>query len=935
MRQFNKYPQAKLLFIALIGVSLVVLFMRTSGGVLATESGWWASLWHAIVNPAETTANALTTVFLDLITFLAKNIILPIVLPIAGVLLHFGVQKPDFLLGTTDAYDLWYDVAVVANGIYLFALVVASIAIMTGMAKGAYNLKKFLGGFIAAVALGNFSLIIVKALLGLGTTLEGVVYWVGGRTGMPIPTTIADGRIKIFDYLNALTEINVDSALWTSGTAFKEATQFIILVISCWIVLKLGFVLFERVVRLFIAAITAPIIFAASLLPNFQKSASQWWESTIKWILVLPLTLVVILLGLFFFYKAGITDYTHLQDITTKLDPEEILTALENSSTSTTGTDALQDVLYIVLGLFTLWQAGMVSSSLKLGSVLGGLVETPQKAISAGQKAWKPVADVFTGKGLIGGTLAGKTMVGQIARQSVVPAAREQYLAAAERPSAIKNFETWRASRTGAAGWLLNRAGMESQMKAVHEEKGKERTLRGSEAEKERLQTRLDAAATNAGYAKWSTVPEEVKERLYGNLATRLRPGSLRRTADSFELLKGRTKFATLGLTKETAKGEEPPASDLERDMFSQDRAVAAKAFQLMKRVARDRNNAEQQKVALAALSRVDLPERFRDEAAKIVGRSKDITIGSPDLIYEDTKRARAKYADAAVSQLLEMTKAYKTRHGGATPTGWISGPEISVMIDNRDTSQALNNSTWEGTAEVDIDYLATDPLAQTAYHDLQTFMQANPRASEQDLRSRLRHSGVVDLSTQRTMINISRKNVTQSAINIRHQFHVMSNDVHPGDPDRMTKLIGEIRQEIDKAQDEHQAAQKISRQFQKQDTDLGNELLSLADSRITSGTLTSVTNLTGTTIPVGNVDDISSINRQMYKNLDRNRTGWAPKDGLSAHPNGPALRNYLSQTFGLTPTTLDGMNMGDVLKYLRSSGRAIDEHTGSNNNWI
>ena len=69
MRQFNKYPQAKLLFIALIGVSLVVLFMRTSGGVLATESGWWASLWHDIVNPAETTANALTTVFLDLITF--------------------------------------------------------------------------------------------------------------------------------------------------------------------------------------------------------------------------------------------------------------------------------------------------------------------------------------------------------------------------------------------------------------------------------------------------------------------------------------------------------------------------------------------------------------------------------------------------------------------------------------------------------------------------------------------------------------------------------------------------------------------------------------------------------------------------------------------------------------------------------------------------
>ena len=169
--------------------------------------------------------------------------------------------------------------------------------------------------------------------------------------------------------------------------------------------------LFERVVRLFIAAITAPIIFAASLLPNFQKSASQWWESTIKWILVLPLTLVVILLGLFFFYKAGITDYTHLQDITTKLDPEEILTALENSSTSTTGTDALQDVLYIVLGLFTLWQAGMVSSSLKLGSVLGGLVETPQKAISAGQKAWKPVADVFTGKGLIGGTLAGTITV--------------------------------------------------------------------------------------------------------------------------------------------------------------------------------------------------------------------------------------------------------------------------------------------------------------------------------------------------------------------------------------------------------------------------------------------------------------------------------------------------------------------------------------------
>ena len=370
-----------------------------------TLAAWWNPLdWPGYITgyAADRTAISMAAVFIEIFKFLIRIIVIPIVVPIAEMMMRIGLAQSDYLVNHSFAQLIWQQLLNVANGVYLLALFIASIAIILRINVGVYNLKKFLGGFITAVALSNLSLLLVRAMISLANLLNNIFYQLyASFKGIDAK----DSLNNIMDFLIALTKQRVETLLndnpfTTDFTSTARAiTEAIILGVVIWIMVKLGLLLLERIARLFLSAITAPVVFALGLLPNFSKLTSQWWENILKWLLVLPATLGVIVLSLWAFNTAGIKntdDATHLGKF---INPVEITDQFKDHEPSSTEQQAvLGSTLLVLVGLMGLWAAGNMNKSLNLGGTLAGHVETPQKALQAGQGLYKKGADFVTGK---------------------------------------------------------------------------------------------------------------------------------------------------------------------------------------------------------------------------------------------------------------------------------------------------------------------------------------------------------------------------------------------------------------------------------------------------------------------------------------------------------------------------------------------------------
>jgi len=370
-----------------------------------TLAAWWNPLdWPGYITgyAADRTAISMAAVFIEIFKFLIRIIVIPIVVPIAEMMMRIGLAQSDYLVNHSFAQLIWQQLLNVANGVYLLALFIASIAIILRINVGVYNLKKFLGGFITAVALSNLSLLLVRAMISLANLLNNIFYQLyASFKGIDAK----DSLNNIMDFLIALTKQRVETLLndnpfTTDFTSTARAiTEAIILGVVIWIMVKLGLLLLERIARLFLSAITAPVVFALGLLPNFSKLTGQWWENILKWLLVLPATLGVIVLSLWAFNTAGIKntdDATHLGKF---INPVEITDQFKDHEPSSTEQQAvLGSTLLVLVGLMGLWAAGNMNKSLNLGGTLAGHVETPQKALQAGQGLYKKGADFVTGK---------------------------------------------------------------------------------------------------------------------------------------------------------------------------------------------------------------------------------------------------------------------------------------------------------------------------------------------------------------------------------------------------------------------------------------------------------------------------------------------------------------------------------------------------------
>lgn len=274
------------------------------------------------------------------------------------------------LLRSEQIAQAW-DIMLSATNVLLFlALGIMSVMIVTGM-QG-YNVKKALTALIYAVFIANLSKDIVLLIVDLGDALtdgvrtsfqaiggsiDPIQLWQNGMTSMFRPVEATDWKE------------GVNAALTTSIVAF---TTLSILAVGAYSMLKVAAVLIERIVRLALSIVFAPLIFILQLFPGagLDGLAKNWWSDLFKWTLILPT--VYFLLGL-----AGImmpkNDFTMAPSILNALGFE----VEQSVGTSVTPEDFILNLLLAIIAIALTLSAGNAASLLQLKPSTAGALLKP------------------------------------------------------------------------------------------------------------------------------------------------------------------------------------------------------------------------------------------------------------------------------------------------------------------------------------------------------------------------------------------------------------------------------------------------------------------------------------------------------------------------------------------------------------------------------
>lgn len=273
---------------SLLSILTVISVFMISSPVFGAEQGFWENAKEWVLNKilgllgisvGEVIGQLVTTV-VGIIAWVVAFLVFPFLYAILDLL----ATSSDILFGHPIIEQLWRGSLMLANGFFLLALIIASIAIILRFNTKIYNIKQILGGFITAVILSNLSLLIVRALIEAGTLLTNSIYVILGTN-----QTSVSGMLK---------EIYETVSIWETLISDEARLVFIIVVIILSIIFfKLVSILIQRSFWIFALAVAAPLAFALSLLPTTADLAKRWWSEMIKWILILPLTMGLLAIG--------------------------------------------------------------------------------------------------------------------------------------------------------------------------------------------------------------------------------------------------------------------------------------------------------------------------------------------------------------------------------------------------------------------------------------------------------------------------------------------------------------------------------------------------------------------------------------------------------------------------------------------------------------
>ncbi|AKM85014.1 MAG: hypothetical protein VE98_C0001G0560 [candidate division Kazan bacterium GW2011_GWA1_50_15] len=192
------------------------------------------------------------------------------------------------VLGSPAVLQAWGAMRSAANVLFFLALAIFAIMIITR--SGGYNFKKAITGLVTAVVLANLSYQLVWVFIEAGDALKNSASTVFGFQPSQIDILYQD-LLTLFS-----GGVIFDPKMSIYGYIGLSLVILIIAIVTTYALFRIVAVMTERAIQIILLTIFAPFYFALGLLPHKDLSsyASRWWTNLIKWILVLPISFLLL-----------------------------------------------------------------------------------------------------------------------------------------------------------------------------------------------------------------------------------------------------------------------------------------------------------------------------------------------------------------------------------------------------------------------------------------------------------------------------------------------------------------------------------------------------------------------------------------------------------------------------------------------------------------
>ncbi len=205
---------------------------------------------------------------------IVKYVLLRFLGPFIEALVSIRTYTDDF---AQVIYSAWQILRNLGN--IFFILSIVAIGVATVFRISGYAVKDLLVKLIVGAILINFSLTIAQAILGIADTVTN--QFLGPNTG------------AIRAIVNPLVTTNIWANVTANAGDFSSSIQG---VFSFWLsfaafvaFLGVAFLLFFRIIMLWILLMLSPLPYVAMVLPATRKMSKTWWSKFIQWAFNAPI----------------------------------------------------------------------------------------------------------------------------------------------------------------------------------------------------------------------------------------------------------------------------------------------------------------------------------------------------------------------------------------------------------------------------------------------------------------------------------------------------------------------------------------------------------------------------------------------------------------------------------------------------------------------
>lgn len=173
-------------------------------------------------------------------------------------------------------YRAWAVTRSAINILLILALLAISFSNITRINIYTYTIKKALPNLIIGVVLANASFLIIRYMADLSVVI----------TYFFVEQAIGPGQSFAKFLATAAAQIGY-AAISTVSSAFFFLI-FIFMIVSIIGMLWLAFLLYFRLVAIYLLTIISPFAFISYGLPGLEKYFKQWWQQFTKWLFIVP-----------------------------------------------------------------------------------------------------------------------------------------------------------------------------------------------------------------------------------------------------------------------------------------------------------------------------------------------------------------------------------------------------------------------------------------------------------------------------------------------------------------------------------------------------------------------------------------------------------------------------------------------------------------------